>query len=58
MFRPSDVVSATGAQVHVKVRIPTKLKPDERALVEELKDMQDKRGKDKSGSGWPFGGRK
>lgn len=44
-------------QVHVKVKIPTKLKPEERTLVEDLKQLQEKRDKNK-GPSWPFGGRK
>jgi len=46
-------------QVHVRVKIPTKLKSDERQLIEELKEVQDSRSKEKSsGPSWPFGGRK
>lgn len=46
-------------QVHVRVKIPTKLKPEERTLVEDLKALQDKKDKDRNkGPAWPFGGRK
>jgi hypothetical protein len=43
--------------VHVRVKIPAKLKADERDLVEQLKDIEDRKPvkAGKGGGGWPFG---
>ena len=43
----------------MRVKIPSKLKADERDLVEQLKDIESRKPV-KSGKGgvWPFGGKK
>lgn len=42
-------------QVHVRVRIPSKLKGDERDLVEQLKDIESRKPAKAGKGGWPFG---
>ena len=41
-------------QVHVRIKIPTRLGGEERKLIEELRDMNEK-GRAKAGR-WGFGG--
>lgn len=46
IFKTGNLKSAChttrAAQVHVRVRIPKQLAPDERKLVEELRELQSK----------------